>query len=61
LLYKPALYDNWNALSFARRALKNKFPTPTVPLKTVLQNRQLFLPDPVYLFSRSKRRQNQHH
>ena len=46
-LYKPALYGNWNALSFARRALKDKFPTPTVPLTTVLPNRQVFLPDPV--------------
>jgi hypothetical protein len=35
-------------LSLARRALKKKFPTPTVPLTTVLQNRQVFLPDPVY-------------
>jgi hypothetical protein len=29
--------------------LKDKFPTPTVPLKTVSQNRQIFLPDPVVL------------
>jgi hypothetical protein len=36
-------------LSFAKRALKDKFPTPTVPLTTVLQNRQVFLPDPVLL------------
>jgi len=47
MLYRPALHDNWNALSLARRALKDKFPMPTVPLKTVLQNRQVFLPDPV--------------
>jgi len=47
MLYRPALHGNWNALSLARRALKDKFPTPTVPLTTVLQNRQLFLPDPV--------------
>jgi len=47
LLYKPSLHDNWNSLSLARRALKDKFPTPTVPLTTVLQNRQVFLPDPV--------------
>jgi hypothetical protein len=33
-------------LSLARRALKDKFPTPTVPLKTVLQNRQVFLAGP---------------
>jgi len=31
-------------LSLARRALKDKFPTPTVPLTTVLQNLQVFLP-----------------
>jgi hypothetical protein len=36
-----------NALSLARRALKVKFSTPTVPLTTILQNRQVFLPDPV--------------
>ena len=34
-------------LNLARRALKDKFPTPTAPLTTVLQNRQVFLPDPV--------------
>jgi hypothetical protein len=33
MLYRPALRDNWNALNLARRALKDKFPTPTVPLK----------------------------
>jgi len=47
MLYRPALHDNWNALSLARRALTDKFPTPTVPLTSVLQNRQVFLPDPV--------------
>jgi len=47
MLYRPALHGNSNALSLARRALKDKFPTPTVPLSTVLQNRQVFLPDPV--------------
>ena len=47
MLYRPALHGNWNALSLARRALKGKFPTPTVPLRTDLQNRQVFLPDPV--------------
>jgi len=45
MLYRPALHGNWNALSFARRALKDKFPTPTVPLTAVLPNRQVFLPD----------------
>ena len=48
MLYRPALHGNWDTLSLARRALKDKFPTPTVPLTTVLQNRQVFLPDPVY-------------
>jgi len=33
--------------SIARRSLKNKFSTPTVPLTAVLQNRQVFLPDPI--------------
>jgi hypothetical protein len=36
-------------LSFVRRALKDKFPTPTVPHTTVLPNLQVFLPDPVYV------------
>jgi hypothetical protein len=35
-------------LSLARRALKGKFTTPTVPLTTLLQNRQVFLPDSVF-------------
>jgi hypothetical protein len=47
MLYRPALHDNWNALSLASRALKDKFPMPTVPLTTVLQNCQVFLPEPV--------------
>jgi hypothetical protein len=47
MLYSPALYGNSSALSLARRALKKKFSTPTVPLTTVLQNRHVFLPDPV--------------
>ena len=50
MLYRPALHDNWNALSLARRALKDKFPTPKIPLTAVLQNRQVFLPDPVCLY-----------
>jgi hypothetical protein len=45
MLYRPALHGNTNALNLARRALKDKFPTPTVPLTTVLPNRQVFLPD----------------
>jgi len=49
MLYRPALHGNWNTLSFARRALKDKFPTPTVPLTAVLPNRQVFLPDPIYI------------
>jgi hypothetical protein len=48
MLYRPALHGKWNALSFARRALKDKFPTLTVPLTTVLPNRQVFPPDPVH-------------
>jgi hypothetical protein len=52
MLYRPAFHGNCNALSLTRRALKDKFPTPTVPLSTVLQNRQVFLPDPVHVFSR---------
>jgi hypothetical protein len=48
ILYRPALHGNWNAVSLARRALEGKFPMPTVPLTTVLQNRQIFLPDPVF-------------
>ena len=44
MLYRPALHGNWNALRLARRALKDKFPTPTVSLTAVLQNRQVFLP-----------------
>ena len=47
MLYRPALHGNSNALSLARRALKDKFLKPTVPLTTVLPNRQVFLPDPV--------------
>jgi len=47
MLYRPALHGNWNALSFGRRALKDKFLTPTVLLTTALPNRQVFLPDPV--------------
>jgi len=47
MLYRPALHGNWNALSLARRVLKDKFPTPTVPLTAVLPNRRVFLPDPV--------------
>jgi len=49
LLYRPALLGNWNTLSLPRRAQKGKFPTPTIPLTAVLQNRQAFLPDPVFL------------
>jgi hypothetical protein len=48
-LYKPVLHANWNPLSLARMALKDKFPTQTVQLTAVLQNRQVFLLDPVYI------------
>ena len=47
MLYRPALHGNWNALSLARRELKDKFPTPTIPLTAVLPNRQVLLPQPV--------------
>ena len=47
MLYRPALRGNRNTLSIARIALKDKFPTPAVPLTTVLQNSQVFLPDPI--------------
>jgi hypothetical protein len=50
MLYRPALHGNWNALSLTRRALKKKFPTPTVPLTAVLQNCQVFLLDPIYIY-----------
>jgi len=48
MLYRPTLHGNWNALSLARRAPKDKFPTPKIPLTAVLPNRQVFLPIPVY-------------
>jgi hypothetical protein len=47
MLYRPALHGNWNALSLARRGLKDKFPTPTVPLTAVLSNHRVFLPEPI--------------
>jgi len=47
MLYRPALHGNWGALSLARRALKKKIPTPTIPLATVLPYRQVFLLYPV--------------
>ena len=47
ILNRPVLHGNWNALSLARKALKEKFPVLTVALITVLQNRQVFLPDPI--------------
>jgi len=48
ILYRPALHGNWSALSLVRRALKDKFPTPKIPLTAVLPNRQVFLSDPVH-------------
>jgi hypothetical protein len=47
MLYRPALHSNWNDLNLARRVLKSKFPTPTIPLRTVLPNCHVFLSDPV--------------
>jgi hypothetical protein len=49
MLYRAALHGNWHALSLARRALKGKFPTPTVPLTAELPNRQVFLANPAYI------------
>jgi len=49
MFYRPALHGNWYALSLARRALKDKFTTPTIPLRAVLPNRQVFLLHPVYI------------
>jgi len=49
MLYRPLLHGNWSALSLARRALKEKLPTPKIPLTAVLPNRQVFLLDPVVL------------
>ena len=48
MLYRPALHGNGTALCLTRRALKDKFPMPTVPLTALLPNRQVFLPDSVY-------------
>jgi hypothetical protein len=65
MLYRPALNDNWSALSLVRRAIKDKFPTPTVRPTTVFPNRHVFLPKPVYhrmdlngIFSGRQPRQN---
>jgi len=49
MLYRSALYGNWNALSLSRRALKDKFPMQTIPLTAVLPNRQVFLSNPVVM------------
>jgi hypothetical protein len=49
MLYRPALHGNWNALSLARRALKDKFPTPTIPLTAAFPNCQVFLLHPVHV------------
>jgi hypothetical protein len=42
MLYRPALHGNSYALSLARRAFKEKFPTPTVPLTTVCKTVRYF-------------------
>ena len=47
ILYRPALHGKLNALSLARRAPKDEFTTPSVPLIALLPIRQVFLPDPV--------------
>ena len=49
MLYRPALRGNWSALSLARRALKDKFSTLTVPLTAALPNRQVFVPNPIFI------------
>ena len=49
MLYRPAFHGNWNALRLVRRALKDKYPTPTILLTAVLPNYQVFLPDLVLL------------
>ena len=49
MLYRPALHGNGTALCLTRRALKDKFPMPTVPLTAVLPNHRVFLPDPVQI------------
>ena len=51
MLYRPALHGKWSALSLARRALKEKFSTPKISLTAALPNRQIFLPDPVFIRS----------
>jgi len=43
MLCRPALHGKWNALSLARRGLKEKFSTPKIPLTAVLPSRQVFL------------------
>jgi len=58
MIYRPAFHGNWNALSLARRALKDKFPTPTIPLTAVMQNHQVFLLDPVYKVNEELKIQN---
>ena len=45
-----ALHGNWNSLSLARRTLKDKLPTPMIPLVAVLPNSHVFLPDPIYIY-----------
>jgi hypothetical protein len=42
MIYRTALHCNWNALSLARRALKDKFPTPTVHSHLCCQNVRYF-------------------
>jgi len=57
MLYRPVLHGNLNALSHARRAVKDIFLMPTVPLTAVMPNHQVFLLDPVYAhFSRHYRK-----
>jgi hypothetical protein len=41
----------WQLKCFESRykSAQEKFPTPTVPLTTALQNHQVFLPDPIFI------------
>jgi hypothetical protein len=61
MLYRSARHGNRNALSFARRALKDKFPKPKILLTIVLPNRQVILPDPVLGISPYRAVNGSHH
>ena len=50
ILYRPALHGNWSALSLARRALKDKFPTPKIPLTALLPSSSVISAEPCTIF-----------